>query len=96
MLAKEIDQAPGDQVHIPEARVRVADQPPAPGLGVAVHGVDLQAEDGAADDELGEQGHDVRPQWRDLQREMSHGDDADDHREAVQQVGQVQRLPEVE
>jgi len=96
IAAQEIDHGPHDQVDEPEAQLRVADQVPALDLGVAVRRVDLQAEDGATDEELGPQDQDVRPERPQDQREVGHGDGADDHGEAVEQIGQMQRLPEIE
>lgn len=80
----------------PEAQLRVADKVPALDLGVAVGRVGLQAEDGAADDELGPQDQNVGPERPDDQREVGHGDGAEDDGEAVEQIGQVQRLFKIE
>jgi len=95
-IAQEIDHAPQNQVDEPEAQLRVADQVPALDLGVAVHGINLKAENSPADNELAPQDQYVGPDRVDGQREVGHGDGADDDGEAVQQVGQVQRLLEIE
>ncbi len=95
-VAQEIDRAPGDEMDVPEAHVRIADQAQALDFGVAVHAVDLHAENRPADGELGPQDQYVGPESPDLQREVGHGEGADDDGEAVEQIGEVQRLPEVE